>query len=35
MKPAESTADWSLDDPDQFGEPYVMLMDESAIILGD
>ena len=35
MKPADSTADWSLEDPDQFGEPYIMLMDESAIILGD
>ena len=35
MKPADSTADWSLDAPDQFGEPYVMLMDESAIILDD
>lgn len=33
MKPAESTADWSLQAPDQFGEPYLMLMDESAIIL--
>ena len=35
MKPDESTADWSLDDPEQFGEPYVMLMDESAVILDD
>lgn len=35
MKPAESTAEWSLDDPEQFGEPYLMLMDESAIILSD
>ena len=34
MKPADSTANWSLADPDQFGEPYLMLMDESAIILG-
>ena len=35
MKPVESTAEWSIDDPEQFGEPYVMLMDESAIILDD
>ena len=35
MKPAESTTDWSLEDPEQFGEPYVMLMDESAIVLND
>ena len=35
MKPAESASEWSLDDPDQFGEPYVMLMDESAIVLED
>ena len=34
MKPDESTSDWDIDDPEQFGEPYVMLMDESAIILG-
>ena len=33
MKPAESTSDWDINAPDQFGEPYVMLMDESAIIL--
>ena len=35
MKPDDSTADWSIDDPEQFGEPYIMLMDESAIILDD
>lgn len=35
MKPDESTADWSLDDPEQFGEPYIMLMDGSAVILDD
>ena len=33
MKPAESTTDWDINNPDQFGEPYLMLMDESAIIL--
>ena len=33
MRPIESTAEWSLDDPEQFGEPYVMLMDASAVIL--
>lgn len=35
MKPADSTADWSIHDPAQFGEPYLMLMDESAVILED
>ena len=35
MKPAESSAEWSLDDPEQFGEPYIMLMDGSAVVLGD
>ena len=35
MKPANSTAEWSIDDPEQFGEPYVMLMDESAVVLED
>lgn len=35
MKPAESKVEWSIEDPEQFGEPYVMLMDESAIILSD
>ena len=35
MKPDNSTAAWSLDDPEQFGEPYIMLMDESAVILDD
>ena len=35
MKPANSTAEWSIDDPEQFGEPYIMLMDASAVVLGD
>ena len=35
MKPANSTAEWSIDDPEQFGEPYIMLMDESAVVLGN
>ena len=35
MKPAESSAEWSLDDPEQFGEPYIMLMDGNAIVVGD
>ena len=35
MKPDDSTAAWSLDDPEQFGEPYIMLMDESAVVLDD
>ncbi len=33
MKPEESTVEWDIGDPEQFGEPYIMLMDESAIIL--
>ena len=35
MKPEDSTVEWDIDDPEQFGEPYIMLMDESAVILGD
>ena len=35
MKPAESNAEWDIDAPDQFGEPYLMLMDEGAIVLDD
>ena len=35
MKAEDSTVEWSLDDPEQFGEPYIMLMDESAVILED
>ncbi len=33
MKPAESNANWDITDPEQFGEPYLMLMDEGAIVL--
>ncbi len=33
MKPKGSTDEWDIDNLDQFGEPYLMLMDESAIIL--
>ncbi len=35
MKPANSTVEWSIDDPEQFGEPYIMLMDASAVILNE
>lgn len=35
MKPANSSAEWSIDDPEQFGEPYIMLMDASAVILSE
>lgn len=35
MKPANSAAAWNIDDPEQFGEPYIMLMDASAVILKD
>ncbi|MYC05663.1 MAG: hypothetical protein F4X57_00520 [Chloroflexi bacterium] len=35
MKPANSAAEWSIDNSEQFGEPYVMLLDESAIILSE
>ena len=33
MKPAASNAAWDIDDATQFGEPYLMLMDESGIVL--
>ena len=33
FKPAESDRDWDLHDPDQWGEPYVMLMDRDDILL--
>lgn len=33
MKPAASNAAWDIDDAAQFGEPYLMLMDESGIVL--
>ncbi|MDE2688705.1 MAG: hypothetical protein OXI16_14585 [Chloroflexota bacterium] len=35
MKPANSAVDWSIDDPEQFGEPYIMLLDASAVILNE
>ena len=33
LKPADSDEAWDINAPDQFGEPYIMLMDEGAIIL--
>ena len=33
LKPDASGAAWDLAAPDQFGEPYLMLMDEGAVIL--
>ena len=33
LKPDASGAAWDLADPEQFGEPYLMLMDEGAVIL--
>ena len=32
MKPAASQTEWSITAPDQFGEPYIMLTDQNAII---
>ena len=34
MKPADSPDDWDLANHTQFGEPYLMLMDEGAVVLG-
>ena len=34
MKPADSPDDWDLANETQFGEPYLMLMDEGAVVLG-
>ena len=33
FRPSGSAGDWSLDDPDQWGEPYVVLTDENDILL--
>ena len=33
--PETSEEAWSLDSADQWGEPYLMLIDESAVILDD
>ncbi len=33
LRPEESSAEWDIDDPDQFGEPYLMLTDENDVIL--
>ena len=33
FKPSGSDAAWSLDDPDQWGEPYVILTDAADILL--
>ena len=33
FRPSGSNAGWSLDDPDQWGEPYVVLTDENDILL--
>ena len=33
FRPSGSSSDWSLDDPDQWGEPYVVLTDENDILL--
>lgn len=33
FRPAGSNADWDLEDPDQWGEPYVMLMDRDDVLL--
>ncbi len=33
FRPTGSEAEWSLEDPDQWGEPYVVLTDENDILL--
>jgi hypothetical protein len=33
MKPADSPDGWDLANDNQFGEPYLMLMDEGAVVL--
>ena len=33
FRPSGSEGDWSLDDPDQWGEPYVVLTDENDLLL--
>ena len=33
LKPDESGAAWDIAASDQFGEPYLMMMDEGAVIL--
>ena len=35
FKPLDSQDDWSTENPDQFGEPYVMLIDGSDIVMDD
>ena len=35
LTPEASEEDWCLDSADQWGEPYLMLIDESAILLDD
>ena len=35
LKPADSDEDWDMDSPDQWGEPYLMLTDQSDILLDD
>ena len=33
FRPSDSTGEWSLDDPDQWGEPYVVLLDAADLLL--
>ena len=35
LKPADSEEDWDIGSPSQFGEPYVMLIDEGDILLDE
>ena len=35
LKPEGSDEDWDLSSPDQWGEPYLMLTDEGAIIINE
>ncbi len=31
LKPVELNEDWDIDSPNQFGEPYLILLDDNAI----
>ena len=34
MRPADSPKDWDIDNPDQWGEPFLWLADKADVILG-
>ena len=35
LKPEDLNEDWDIASVDQWGEPYIMLIEESAVLLGD